>query len=134
MSPGISPSNQLTLYKELYSNWMGTGEKSFTAAGNMRPPDKLLCLQWVKEAWNSVSTEVVVKSFKACGIAVATDGSEDGQIHCLKESEVGAEAAREISKLTAEMFTRGDDGEDDRDHFASCDEELETNELVVYND
>ena len=35
-----------------------------------------------------------------------TDGSEDGQIHCLTEDEVGAEAALEISKLTAELFTR----------------------------
>ena len=33
----------------------------------------------------------------------------------LKEGEVGAEAAREISKLIAEMFTRGIDGEDDSD-------------------
>ena len=49
-----------------------------------------------------------------------TDGSEDGQIHCLKEGEVGKEAAQEISKLTAEMFTRGKDREDDSDPFASC--------------
>ena len=62
-----------------------------------------------------------------------TDGLEDGQIHCLKEGEVWAEAARKISKLTAEMFTRGNDGEDESDPFTSCDEELETNKLVVYN-
>ena len=62
-----------------------------------------------------------------------TDDFEDGQIHCLKEGEVGEEAAREISKLTAEMFTRGNDGEDDSDPFASCHEELEMNELVVYD-
>ena len=66
--------------------------------------------------------------------AQLTNGSEDGQIHCLKEGEVGAEAAWEISKLTAEMFARGDDGEDDSDPFASCDEEMETNDLVVYDD
>ena len=47
---------------------------------------------------------------------------------------IAAEAAWEISKLTAEMFTRGGDGEDDSDLFASCDEELETNEFVVYDD
>ena len=54
------------------------------------------------------------------------------KIHCLEEGEVGAEAAREISKLTAETFSRGKDGEDDSDPFTSCDEELETNELAVY--
>ena len=32
------------------------------------------------------------------------------------------------------MFTKGDEGEDDSDPFVSCDEELETNELVVFDD
>ena len=58
---------------------------------------------------------------------------EDGQIHCLKEGEVRAEAARRISKLTAEMFIRRNDGEDDSDPFASCNEEPETNKLVVHD-
>ena len=49
------------------------------------------------------------------------------------EGEVEAEAAREIRKLTAEMFTSRDDGDNDNP-FASCDEERETNELVVYDD
>ena len=44
-----------------------------------------------------------------------------------------AEAARETSKLTADMLTRGNDGEDDSKPFASCDEELETSEFVLYN-
>ena len=60
-----------------------------------------------------------------------TNGSEDGQIYCLKEGKVLAEAAREISKLTAQMFTKGNDSEEDSDPFASCDEELETNKLVL---
>ena len=86
-------------YKELYSIWMSTGQKCLTAAGKMRSPDKLLCLEWVKEAWNSLSTEVVVKSFKVCGIAVVTDGSEDSQIHCLREGKIGAE--RQHGKLAS---------------------------------
>ena len=32
------------------------------------------------------------------------------------------------------MFTGGDNGVHDSDPFASCDEELEKNELVVYDD
>ena len=63
-----------------------------------------------------------------------TDGFKDSQIHCLKEGEVRAEAAQEISKLTAEMFTRGNHDEDDSDPFTSCDEELETSKLVAYDD
>ena len=33
-------------------------------------------------------TDVVIKSFKACGISNNTDGSEDDMIHCLKPGEV----------------------------------------------
>ena len=38
---------QQAAYREPYNNWMATGEKSYTPAGNMHA-DKLLCLQWVK--------------------------------------------------------------------------------------
>ena len=34
-------------YKAKYE-WMVSGEKSYTAAGNVHAPDKALCLQWVK--------------------------------------------------------------------------------------
>ena len=37
-------------------------------------------MQWVKEAWEAVSAEVIRKSFKKCGITNATDGTEDGQL------------------------------------------------------
>ncbi len=50
-------------YCELYNQWMSSGNKSYTAAGNMRAPDKSLCLDWVmKQAWSSVTTEVIVNS------------------------------------------------------------------------
>ena len=34
-------------------------------------------MQWVKEAWAAVSADVIVKSFKKCGITNAMDGTED---------------------------------------------------------
>ena len=49
----------------------------------MRAPDKLLHLQWVKKAWESVTIEVIINSFKVCGISVETDGTEDGLVHCI---------------------------------------------------
>ena len=58
-------------YRELYNQWMASGKQSLTPAGNMRPPDKLICLNLVVKAWEAVSTEVIVSSFKACGIRIA---------------------------------------------------------------
>lgn len=80
-------------YKELYNSWMVEGEKTYTAAGNVCAPSKFLCVQWVKEA----SSDIIKKSFRACGISVSTDGTEDGEVHCMKEAEV-AFPAREIVK------------------------------------
>ena len=63
----------------------------------------LIRLQWVRKGWDSVTTEVIVKSFKACGISTAPDGSEDGQIHCLNQGDVAADAMPEIARFTADM-------------------------------
>ena len=111
---------------------MATGEKSFTAAGNMRAPDKLLCLQWVKEAWESVATEVI-NSFKVCGISVETDGTEDGLVHCIKPGGVAADAAAEILAETGTLIAGSNKDLDDSDPFAS-DEELEDDETCIDDD
>ena len=49
-------------------------------------------------AWSKV--DVVIKSFKACGISNNTDGSEDNMIHCLKPGEVAHRAAETVAKKT----------------------------------
>ena len=72
-------------YKELYNEWMVSGEKSYTPAGIVRAPSKLLCLRWVKKAWDSVTKEVIIKSFMVCRISVSVDGDEDHKIHCIKD-------------------------------------------------
>jgi len=71
-------------YKELYGEWTATGEKSYTQAGNICAPSKFQCLQWVKKAWESVSQDIVIKSFRCCGISVNVDGTEDKEIHSNK--------------------------------------------------
>ena len=123
-------------YKAKYNEWMMSGEKSYTAAGNIRAPDKALCLQWVKQAWESVTTEVV-KSFRTCGISVSVDGSEDHKIHCLKDGSVAADARPAISEATSELASKNEISSDIEDPFASADEdegELEQNELVLEDD
>ena len=64
-----------TAYRDLYNEWMSSAEKSFTGSGNLKAPDKITCVQWVKKAWSTVSTDVIVKSSKACSITSSTDGS-----------------------------------------------------------
>ena len=44
---------------------------------------RILFTKWVGEAWErqSAKKEMVARSFRKCGIAVAIDGSEDSEIH-----------------------------------------------------
>ena len=44
---------------------------------------RVLFTKWVGQAWEEVSAdkEMIVRSFKKCGISVPIDGSEDDQIH-----------------------------------------------------
>uniref|UniRef100_A0A1X7VGK4 Uncharacterized protein n=1 Tax=Amphimedon queenslandica TaxID=400682 RepID=A0A1X7VGK4_AMPQE len=64
---------------------MVSGEKSYTPAGNIHAPSKLVCLCWVKKAYELVTREVIIKSFEVCGISVSVDGKEDHTIHCIKD-------------------------------------------------
>ena len=61
-----------------------------------------------------------------------TDGSEDGEIHCIREGQIAAEASPIIAENTASLF----EVEDDSDPFAECDleedeDELADNEITV---
>ena len=120
-----------TAYKEKYSQWMATGSKTYTAAGNVRPPSKALCLQWVKKCWEVLRAEIVQKSFRACGISVNTDRTEDDEIHFLKEGEV-AEDARETIHTETATLNAADEAEES-DPFTDIEDkdELEENELVL---
>jgi len=116
-------------YRELYNKWLSSGEKSFTPAGNVRTPDKMLCLEWVKQAWSQVSSEVVVNSFKACGISVSVDGTEDHLIHCTKHGEVAESVLPVLEQETAKIasVSRGDT----QDPLFSCAEDESRDEAVI---
>ena len=57
-------------YRELYEQWLVSGEKTFTKGGNMRPPTRLLIVQWVKKAWESLPVTIIQKSFKVKYISI----------------------------------------------------------------
>lgn len=65
---------------------MGSDEREFTAQNNPRAPAPQIFLNWIYEAWQSLSKEAVASSFKACGIINTIDGSEDDSIHCFKQN------------------------------------------------
>ena len=66
---------------------MADGAQTFTAAGNMRGPHGREIVSWVLDAWDSLGKELIVRSFQSCALTVAGDGSQENEIHCMKEGQ-----------------------------------------------
>uniref|UniRef100_A0A0K0DZW9 HTH CENPB-type domain-containing protein n=1 Tax=Strongyloides stercoralis TaxID=6248 RepID=A0A0K0DZW9_STRER len=70
--------------RQFYEDWIVHGEKSYTKSENMKRPSMNIYLQWIVDAWEELSRELIIKSFKGCGLTNALDGSDDKEIHCFK--------------------------------------------------
>ena len=121
-------------YRSKYEEWLLSGEMSFTPAGNMRAPSKLLCVQWVKEVWDSLSEDLIKNSFLACGISIPIGGSQDSQIHCMQDDGVASAARAQVEDCTRQLLepnTETEDPFDEIDILVEDEEELENNEAVI---
>jgi hypothetical protein len=63
--------------REEWTKWMSAPYHDLTPTGLMKRPTITRVCDWVKTSWQSVKEEIVVKSFKKCGISNALDVTED---------------------------------------------------------
>ena len=59
---------------------MVNGEKETTKLGNLKRPGLVLVCEWVIKAWESIPSEMVMKSFLKCSISNSMDGSDDDEL------------------------------------------------------
>ena len=85
----------------------------------MRALSKAQCLNWVRECWSSLSTELIQKPSCSFGISVNVDGPEDAEIYCLQSGDIAALAAPAITVFTRKL--QQEDENDEDDPFASVD-------------
>ena len=74
--------------RKKYLAWMISGPFEYTPSGKKKAPTRNLVLRWVNEAWREIQAEMVVKSFKTCGISNALDGTEDDELYTEDEQEI----------------------------------------------
>ena len=67
--------------RKMWSEWMISGDVKLTKGGNMMKPDLDLVAKWVKDAWDSIPTEMVARSFLKCCISNSLDGTEDDALY-----------------------------------------------------
>ncbi|KAH7724239.1 pogo transposable element with KRAB domain-like protein [Aphelenchoides avenae] len=72
------------------------------ADGNPKPPPHEVYLHCVVEVWKCIPHEALAASSKTCGLATATDGSEDHLVHYTKPNggiQSGRSALEEVRIL-----------------------------------
>ena len=85
-----------------HEDWMADGSGvEFTKGGNPRPPPMMTYLQWVVDAWASISSDLIRKSFKVCGITTNVDGSEDDLVYCFRPEGPIPEGLQELKARLA---------------------------------
>ena len=73
---------------EKYDEWLeAVSIHQETDGGNLKPPPRRTIVNWILDSWNQLSSETISKSFKACALTSAIDGSKDNNIHRLKEGQ-----------------------------------------------
>ena len=73
----------------------------------MKAPPRRVIVEWILEAWNSLSNDVIKSSFKRCGLNTSVDGSEDHLIHCFKDNQTCSTGAERLKVMASTI-------EDDR--------------------
>ena len=56
---------------EEWAKWSEAPTHHVTPAGRVKPPSISNVCKWVKNSWQRVKSETIVKSFKKCGISNA---------------------------------------------------------------
>ena len=79
----------------------------YTPSGKKKAPTRNLVLRRVNEAWQEIRAEMVVKSFKTCGISNALDRREDDELY--------TEDGQEIEVDEDNKFETESEGESDAD-------------------
>lgn len=51
-----------------YNDWFVNGEKTLTSFGNLAGPGYFNMCNWIFKAWQKLDPEIIVQSFKGCGI------------------------------------------------------------------
>ena len=75
--------------REKWRTWMATGEHRYTKTGNLKKPANDLMCWWIIEAWNEIPAEMIVTSFKKCGITNTLDNSDNSLVRVEGGEEEG---------------------------------------------
>ena len=121
---------------------MENGANSYTpyTQGNIRATSKTVLCDWAVKEWKSLSSDLIIKSFRVCGRV--SDVNID-VIQCLQEGKSlseGKQVLRDLLALApneidnANLKKKNEEAEDLADPFADIEEDLleeDANEILI---
>src|SRR5207249_7829345 len=85
----------------------------------IKRPSYSLVANWVKESWDAIDPNMIMRSFKCCGVSNATDGSEDGLIFNFNKVQKVNNTGRGIEEED-ESHEESSDGDYETDDNSEC--------------
>ncbi|CAG8850730.1 29661_t:CDS:2, partial [Gigaspora margarita] len=67
--------------RKCWHRWMSNGGNDLTDKGNLKRADLNTVCRWVLNAWEDISEDIIIRSFKKYGISNCLSGSEDYLIY-----------------------------------------------------
>ena len=88
---------------ESYDEWLTSGAYLHTEARYMEPASRHLVVEWILESWNRLEKNLIIKSFKSCGLNLR----EDHLIYCFKEGQPCANGLDMLKETTESAIKCG---------------------------
>ncbi|XP_046880826.1 uncharacterized protein LOC124470774 [Hypomesus transpacificus] len=111
--------------QDCYDGWMtGDSDRQYTSEGHLKAPTPRLLVDWVLKVWSEMDPELLKKSFKACGLTVAPDGSEDHLIDCFNDGEPWASGRGLLAQVRLQGRRNSSVKEEDMELVIIKEEEL----------
>ena len=96
-------------------------DQAKTKSRNLKQPTRQDAIKWVSNAWDSITPDILISSFKVCGISNALDGTEDDMVSdylLYVDSEPAEDQESESDGDKGDTHTADDDDDvDDIDPF-----------------
>jgi hypothetical protein len=87
--------------KQLYSEWLLTGDHALRQTKRIKKPSMTLYCQWIITSWQCSSSEVILKGFKRCCISDELDGTDNGMLWNDSEGDGNVKNKCEEDEVTA---------------------------------
>ena len=85
---------------------MISGPFEYTPSGKKKAPTRNLVLRWVNETWREIPAEMVMKSFRTCGISNALDGTmrRDRRSTMTRTTSSRLSAKARVTQMVSELY------------------------------